>query len=121
MDPRVEKKIDDLLNSYQAPEPNPDYVNQFWARLARRQTAPAVFWSSWKIALTLSLAIILASTSWYARERYTENQLATLDGEQLELIEHLDMAEHWDDLEDFETINDLEHIEQGDAQISHEV
>jgi len=117
----------DMLDEVETIEPSPNYISRFWTTVSEEKTWQEKLKKGFKEALVgrrlapvMGTVFILMIVSIFAIKNYidiqrTDQMVAYLNENDLEMIEHVEMAENFDILEDMEFYEDLEIIENIDA------
>ena len=117
----------EMLKDVPQIQPEPAYVSRFWTRLAQEKTwherlalniregllkrnlVPAF------VALCLLVAAGLFSVTNYFRIQDTEQILAEMSEEEVELVENIELAQDFEIIADLELLEDLEILEYWDT------
>lgn len=122
------KKTWGLLTQLPGLEPNPNYISRFWTELSLRQQpwhekaleTILGYLPQRRLAPALATACLVLIMGLFAVKNYlyiskSEEALANLNQDDLEMVEFVDLAENYDIIEEIEFLEDLEIIENLDT------
>lgn len=123
---RLYEKSWELLSDYKAIEPQPDYISRFWTRLSLETSWYEELIQGLKgVLLQRRLVSILTAVSIFIVAGFLsyrnlpiggpEKELAKMNPDEIELVEHLELAQHFDIIENIDTIEDLDVVENLDS------
>jgi len=116
MDKINDKKLDELLSIYKAPEPRADYKERFWGKLVGRKQVEVtpLIWFKWAFGLG-AIGMLLFGVVIF-NQIQIDGQMARLTADQVQMLAHVDVAENFDLLQDFNIISNLDEIEEIENQ-----
>ena len=116
----------DMLSHWKDLEPEPGYVSRFWTRLSleaswleKLRLSIRETFVQRKLAAIVTTALILIIVGFLSSRILpignTEKELAKLNSDEIELVDHLELAQHFDVIENMDTIEDLDIVENLDS------
>lgn len=131
--PHCQKELDlfekswELLSNWKDVEPSPGYINRFWARLSLERpwyeqlllNLKEVFVMKKKTlawgAVSMVIIVCVLTFSNYILTLKTNNKLAVMNPQDLELLAELEFVQNLDIIEDIDWLEDWEIIENLDT------
>ncbi len=123
---KIYEKLHKILGEWDPIEPRPDHMAQFWTKLAGESSSSKkslgfleqILSSLRERTVLVPLLIILFAGFFIfhrvADNRNTQQQIASLNSDQIEFVRNIDLASDYDVIENMDLVEDLEVLEKTD-------
>ena len=115
----------ELLNALEDIQPQANYISRFWTELSLRKTwkekvfeaLPPLFLKRTLAPVAVAVCLVLAMSVFafhHYQSQKSEQMMASLSEEDLEILENIELAENLDLIEDLDVLQDMDVVEELD-------